>query len=371
MRRREGPGHRRVEPDRAELAESLAPGRRGALLPARTRRRAEACRRRAVVGDVRDADAVARRRRVRRRRAPRRQGRRGGGVGGVPVGQRRRHGQRARAAAPPASQVVHVSSPSVAHGGDPIVGGAPTAGRSAAATRGTPSRRRSPRRWRSPADDGSASSPIRPHLVWGPGDTQLVGRIVERAEPAGSRSSAAAGRWSTRPTSTTRSTRCRRARRVGPGAVLGPGLRDRQRRAAPDPRAGRRHLPGGRRAVRAARRAAARRCDRLGRRAVWPRARPRRRAAADPVRRRAARHRPLVRPPPGARRSRLAPTVAIDEGLERLAAWYRRADVRRLAAAARRYPRAVGDVAEWLRQRPAKPCTRVRFPASPPTPEQV
>ena len=25
-----------------------------------------------------------------------------------------------------------------------------------------------------------------------------------------------------------------------------------------------------------------------------------------------------------------------------------------------------GDVAEWLRQRPAKPCTRVRFPASPP-----
>ena len=22
---------------------------------------------------------------------------------------------------------------------------------------------------------------IRPHLVWGPGDTQLVGRIVERA----------------------------------------------------------------------------------------------------------------------------------------------------------------------------------------------
>ncbi len=25
-----------------------------------------------------------------------------------------------------------------------------------------------------------------------------------------------------------------------------------------------------------------------------------------------------------------------------------------------------GDVAEWLRQRPAKPCTRVQFPASPP-----
>ncbi len=25
-----------------------------------------------------------------------------------------------------------------------------------------------------------------------------------------------------------------------------------------------------------------------------------------------------------------------------------------------------GDVAEWLRQGPAKPCIRVRFPASPP-----
>jgi hypothetical protein len=29
-----------------------------------------------------------------------------------------------------------------------------------------------------------------------------------------------------------------------------------------------------------------------------------------------------------------------------------------------------GDVAEWLRQGPAKPCTRVRFPASPPAAER-
>ena len=30
-----------------------------------------------------------------------------------------------------------------------------------------------------------------------------------------------------------------------------------------------------------------------------------------------------------------------------------------------------GDVAEWFRQGPAKPCIRVRFPASPPAPDQV
>ena len=35
----------------------------------------------------------------------------------------------------------------------------------------------------------------------------------------------------------------------------------------------------------------------------------------------------------------------------------------------RQYPAilvSAGDVAEWLRQRPAKPCIRVQFPASPP-----
>ena len=34
----------------------------------------------------------------------------------------------------------------------------------------------------SAADDKLAVVAIRPHWVWGPGDTQLVGRIVERAE---------------------------------------------------------------------------------------------------------------------------------------------------------------------------------------------
>jgi nucleoside-diphosphate-sugar epimerase len=63
------------------------------------------------------------------------------------------------------SRLVHVSSPSVAHGGSSLVGeGA------------------------QPADPDHAGSPhgtlavvaVRPHLVWGPGDTQLIARIVDR-----------------------------------------------------------------------------------------------------------------------------------------------------------------------------------------------
>lgn len=80
------------------------------------------------------------------------------------------------------TRFVHVSSPSVAHGGDAIMGDAatpPVTGRT--------------RSWyaESKAIAESiameANGPhlgvvvIRPHLVWGPGDTQLVGRIVERA----------------------------------------------------------------------------------------------------------------------------------------------------------------------------------------------
>jgi nucleoside-diphosphate-sugar epimerase len=79
-------------------------------------------------------------------------------------------------------RLVHVSSPSVAHGGEPIVGGqadAPVYGRrrawypeSKAIAEHTALGMTSP-------DLGVVA--IRPHLVWGPGDTQLVGRIVERA----------------------------------------------------------------------------------------------------------------------------------------------------------------------------------------------
>ncbi|MFK8025634.1 MAG: NAD-dependent epimerase/dehydratase family protein [Ilumatobacter sp.] len=80
------------------------------------------------------------------------------------------------------AKVVHVSSPSVAHDGSAIVGGA---AEPAVLDHGTG--------WYSEtkaiaeeialrADDRSTGVlAVRPHLVWGPGDTQLVGRIVERA----------------------------------------------------------------------------------------------------------------------------------------------------------------------------------------------
>ena len=81
------------------------------------------------------------------------------------------------------SGFVHVSSPSVAHAGEPLVGaGADPA--DAGAARGHYSKTKA----RAENWALGMSSPdfpvlvIRPHLVWGPGDTQLVGRIVERAK---------------------------------------------------------------------------------------------------------------------------------------------------------------------------------------------
>ncbi|PZA18992.1 NAD-dependent epimerase/dehydratase family protein, partial [Modestobacter versicolor] len=79
-------------------------------------------------------------------------------------------------------RLVHVSSPSVAHGGSALVGvGAGPADPERA--RGHYSRSKAT----AELDALAADSPslavlvVRPHLVWGPGDTQLVGRIVERA----------------------------------------------------------------------------------------------------------------------------------------------------------------------------------------------
>ncbi len=77
---------------------------------------------------------------------------------------------------------VHVSSPSVAHAGASLIGAG--AGRADPRTaRGAYARSKAMaelvaldgRR------DGFAVVAIRPHLVWGPGDTQLVGRLVDRA----------------------------------------------------------------------------------------------------------------------------------------------------------------------------------------------
>lgn len=79
-------------------------------------------------------------------------------------------------------RLVHVSSPSVAHGGRPLMGvGAEPADPSR--VRGHYSRSKAV----AELDALAADSPslavlvVRPHLVWGPGDTQLVGPVVAAA----------------------------------------------------------------------------------------------------------------------------------------------------------------------------------------------
>ncbi|MEI8237814.1 MAG: NAD-dependent epimerase/dehydratase family protein [Actinomycetota bacterium] len=79
-------------------------------------------------------------------------------------------------------RLVHVSTPSVAHSGASIVGaGAESAvvGRRGAFY----AESKAMAEQQVLAADGSqlAVVAVRPHLVWGPGDSQLVGRIVERA----------------------------------------------------------------------------------------------------------------------------------------------------------------------------------------------
>ncbi len=79
-------------------------------------------------------------------------------------------------------RLVHVSSPSVAHAGSALVGaGAGPA--DPARARGRYSRSKAVAELRALAADSRSLAVlvVRPHLVWGPGDSQLVGRIVERA----------------------------------------------------------------------------------------------------------------------------------------------------------------------------------------------
>ena len=80
------------------------------------------------------------------------------------------------------SRLVHVSSPSVAHGGRALVGlGAEPA--DPASARGHYSRSKAVAELAALAADSAALAVlvVRPHLVWGPGDTQLVARVVDRA----------------------------------------------------------------------------------------------------------------------------------------------------------------------------------------------
>lgn len=78
-------------------------------------------------------------------------------------------------------RLVHVSTPAVAHSGRPLVGvGAEPADPGTA--RGSYARSKAVAELDALAADGDdlAVLVLRPHLVWGPGDTQLVERIVER-----------------------------------------------------------------------------------------------------------------------------------------------------------------------------------------------
>ena len=80
------------------------------------------------------------------------------------------------------SRFVHVSSPSVAHGGEALVG-APASPADPTITHGGYATSKAHGELVALAANSSdlAVVAIRPHLVWGPGDTQLVGRIVDRA----------------------------------------------------------------------------------------------------------------------------------------------------------------------------------------------
>ncbi|PHX72835.1 MAG: nucleoside-diphosphate sugar epimerase [Acidimicrobium sp.] len=80
------------------------------------------------------------------------------------------------------ARLVFVSTPSVAHTGDSLIGapaGEAEIGRSRSYY--AESKAIAERAVLNARNDHLAVVAIRPHLVWGPGDTQLVGRIVERA----------------------------------------------------------------------------------------------------------------------------------------------------------------------------------------------
>ena len=80
------------------------------------------------------------------------------------------------------SRLVFVSTPSVAHTGDSLIGapaGEAEIGRSRSYY--AESKAIAERTVLNARNENLAVVAVRPHLVWGPGDTQLVGRIVDRA----------------------------------------------------------------------------------------------------------------------------------------------------------------------------------------------
>jgi nucleoside-diphosphate-sugar epimerase len=80
------------------------------------------------------------------------------------------------------SRIVHISSPSVAHAGHALAGvGAEPA--DPVAARGEYARTKAEAELLALGRAGATASvvAIRPHIVWGPGDTQLIARVVDRA----------------------------------------------------------------------------------------------------------------------------------------------------------------------------------------------
>lgn len=77
---------------------------------------------------------------------------------------------------------VHISSPSVAHAGQPLIG-APAQPADPDRARGHYARSKAVAELAALRANSRALSVVvlRPHLVWGPGDTQLIGRVVARA----------------------------------------------------------------------------------------------------------------------------------------------------------------------------------------------
>ncbi|MGI9608192.1 MAG: NAD-dependent epimerase/dehydratase family protein [Acidimicrobiales bacterium] len=83
------------------------------------------------------------------------------------------------------TRMVFVSSPSVAHSGDPIVGGgASPADPDTTIGHYSTTKAMAERCALAASTDTLPIVAIRPHLVIGPGDTQLIGRVVDRARAA-------------------------------------------------------------------------------------------------------------------------------------------------------------------------------------------
>ena len=148
---------------------------RGAALPAEVEQ---------VLGDVRDAaavrDAIAGRDAVIHLAAKVGLAGRRGEYEAINVGGTANVVEAVRAAG--VERLVHVSSPSVAHAGEPLVGAGAGPATLDHGTAWYPATKAIAERAALAAASGSCGVvALRPHLVWGPGDTQLVGRIVERS----------------------------------------------------------------------------------------------------------------------------------------------------------------------------------------------